>query len=105
MSKSIIVIRSNLFYSCREKSDNKLNDLKDEYKKQKIKLKKTLVENNQLQHELIDAKNQLHGIRSKFDTIADRVCLFYFVLIFIDFFDSPYFYFGPVIYSSFNCTS
>jgi hypothetical protein len=48
--------------------------MKEEYKKQKQKLKKTLTDNNQLQHEVIDAKNQLHGIRSKFDTIADRVC-------------------------------
>ena len=55
--------------------------MKEEFKKQKQKLKKTLVENTQLQHELIDAKNQLHGIRAKFDTIADRVsvCLFFFL--------------------------
>lgn len=34
-------------------------------------------ENTTLQHELIDAKNQLQGIRAKFDSIADRVIIYF----------------------------
>jgi hypothetical protein len=43
----------------REKLQEKLDDIRDEFKKMKLKLKTLENENNDLQKELIETKNQL----------------------------------------------
>lgn len=66
----------NYFFTFkREKVDEKLEHIRDEYKKLKTKVKKLSEENTSLQHQVIDAKNQFHVVKARYESIADQVGL------------------------------
>lgn len=56
----------------KEKVDEKLEYIRDEYKKLKNKVKKFSEENTNLQHQVIDAKNQFHVVKARYESIADQ---------------------------------
>lgn len=58
--------------SRREKAEAKIEEQKEEAKKQKLKLAKLQTDNNEIRNELIEAKSQLDNFKSKLNFISDK---------------------------------